>query len=298
MKKYDKIVQMDSDYRPISDITVLNKLPPGIYEVNATNSGEIFFSKIQTNHDELIDLPSKEYDQVIREIGLFMIPESRALFAKHGFVYKRSTLLHGAPGTGKTCIVNRIAHNVVADGGIALFSPNPQLLEETFKIFEAIQPETRIMVIFEELDQLMQRYESELLNILDGEIQKSNIIYIATTNYIDKIPTRIRRPGRFSSVVQVGFPTDETRRFYLKRKLGEGVIDIDHWISKTKGFSIDELKETVLSVLCLNADIDVICARVLENKKSKDRDPEKYEEDEEEWDDPFETKNNKGKRRR
>lgn len=297
MKKYDKIIQMDSDFKPISDITVLNRLPAGVYEVNATQQGEIYFSKIKTNHDALIDLPSQEYDQVIKEIGLFMLPETRALFDKYGYVYKRSALLYGPPGTGKTCIVNRLANNVVAEGGIALFSPNPALLEESFKILDAIQPETRVMVIFEELDQLMARYESQLLNILDGEIQKSNVIYIATTNYIDKIPVRIRRPGRFSSVVKVSFPTDETRLFYLKNKLGEGVIDFDHWISKTSGFSIDELKETVLSVLCLNADIDVICDRVRENKKSGELDPERDEDEEEEWDDPFLTRVTKKRRK-
>ena len=266
MKKYDKVVRMDKDFKPISDIDVQDKLPPGIYEVNQNHQGEIFFSKIQTNHDDLIDLPSAAYDQVVSEIALFMKPETRKLFEENGFLYKRSSLLYGPPGTGKTCIVNRIAHSVVNEGGVALFSPNPKLLEESFKILDSIQPETRVMVIFEELDQLMNRYESELLNILDGEIQKSNVIFLATTNHIDKIPTRIRRPGRFSSVVQVAFPTAKTREFYLNYKL-KGKLDVKEWVSKTAGFSVDELKETVLSVICLQADLDAIIKRVRENKK-------------------------------
>lgn len=272
MKKYDKIVQMDSDFKPISDVTVLNKLPAGIYEVNANNQGEIYFSKIKTNHDDLIDLPSEAYDQVIKEIELFMQPETRQKFADNGFLYKRSSLLYGPPGTGKTCIVNRIAHSVVAEGGVALFSPNPRLLEESFKILDSVQPETRVMVIFEELDQLMDRFESELLNILDGEIQKANVIYVATTNYIEKIPARIRRPGRFSSVVQVAFPTAETRRFYLNHKF-KGKMDIESWVGKTDGFSVDELKETALSVLCLSADLDVVIKRIKENKGESVEDP-------------------------
>jgi len=272
MKKYDKIVQMDSDFKPISDITVLDKLPAGIYEVNQNMQSEIYFSKIKTNHDDLIDLPSEAYDQVIKEIELFMRPQTRQKFADNGFLYKRSSLLWGPPGTGKTCIVNRIAHSVVAEGGVALFSPNPRLLEESFKILDSVQPETRVMVIFEELDQLMERYESDLLNILDGEIQKSNVIYVATTNYIDKIPARIRRPGRFSSVVQVAFPSAETRRFYLNHKF-KGKVDIESWVSKTDGFSVDELKETALSVLCLSADLDAIIRRIKENKGDSVEEP-------------------------
>lgn len=265
MKKYDKVVQLDKDFKPISDISVLGKLPPGVYEVNVNMQGEVFFSKIDTNHDALIDLPNTEYDQVIKEIGKFMLPETRQAFEDNGFIYKRSTLLYGPPGTGKTCIVNRIANSVVQEGGVALFSPNPKLLEESFKILDSIQPETRVMVIFEELDQLMDRYESELLNLLDGEIQKSNIIFVATTNYIDKIPARIRRPGRFSSVVQVSSPTAETRRYYLNYKF-KGKIDIESWVSKTEGFSVDELKEVALSVLCLGYELETILARIRENK--------------------------------
>lgn len=272
MKKYDKLVQLDNDFKPISDISVLNKLPPGMYEVSVNAQGDIFFSKINTNHDELVDLPDTEYDQVIKEIQLFMQPQTKEAFEDNGFVYKRSTLLYGPPGTGKTCIVNRIAHSVINEGGVVLFSPNPGLLEESFKILDSIQPETRVMVIFEELDQLMVRYESELLNMLDGEIQKSNIIYVATTNYIDKIPARIRRPGRFSSVVKVSFPTANTRRFYLNHKF-KNKVDVETWVSKTHGFSVDELKETVLSVLCLNADLDTVVARIKENK-GEDSEPE------------------------
>lgn len=281
MKKYDKVVQLDSDFKPISDISVLNKLPAGVYEVNANNQGEIFFSKINTNHDALIDLPDTEYDQVIKEINVFMRAETRQAFADNGFVYKRSTLLYGPPGTGKTCIVNRIANTVVLEGGVALFSPNPKLLEESFKILDSIQPETRVMVIFEELDQLMARYESELLNILDGEIQKSNVIFVATTNYIEKIPARIRRPGRFSSVVKVGFPTAETRRFYLNHKF-KGKVDIESWVAKTDGFSVDELKETALSVLCLKADLNMIIARIKENKGEQDPEVPSFSHDDQE----------------
>lgn len=268
MKKYDKIVVMDTDYKPIQDINIVSKLPAGVYEVNQTIQGEVYFSKIKTNHDELVDLPNTEYDQVVKEIELFMQPRTRGLFEKHGFVYKRSSLLYGPPGTGKTCIVNRVVSKVVGEGGITLFSPDPCLLEESYKILDAIQPETRVLVIFEELDKLIDSFEGALLNLLDGEIQKSNVLYLATTNYIEQIPARIRRPGRFSSVIQVGFPTAATREFYLNHKF-KGELDVSEWVSKTDGFSIDELKETVLSVLCLNYALDTIVARIKENKGQK-----------------------------
>lgn len=283
MKKYDRFVQLDKDYKPIPDVVTVPKLHPGTYEVNATQMGDIFFSKINTNHDALIDLPNTEYDTVVKEIERFMLPETRELFNQYGFLYKRSTLLEGPPGSGKTCLINRLSQKVVSEGGVSLFSPDPKLLEEAFKILDEIQPETRVMVIFEELDMLIERYETSLLNLLDGEIQKPNVIFVATTNFIDKIPPRIRRPGRFSSVVHVDFPSLATRKFYLGKKLGD-FDGIDSWAEKTANFSIDELKESVLAVRCLGYDLDVIVARVLANKDATGGQDNPYENDgEDDW---------------
>lgn len=267
MKKYHKFAQRDNDFKPIPEISVQDKLPPGVYQINENIGGEIYFTKITTNHDELVDLPGTEYDLVVSEIEKFMKLETRKKFDKKGYIYKRGTLLHGKPGTGKTCIVNRVINKVTQEGGISLFSPNPALLEEAFRVLDSIQPETRVLVIFEELDQLIERYESNLLNLLDGEIQKTNVIYMATTNFIEQIPARIRRPGRFPSVIEVKYPQAKTRRFYLEKKLyDETGVDIDLWVQKTEGFSIDELKETVAQVICLEYDLDATVERIKENK--------------------------------
>lgn len=282
MKKYDKIVKLDTDYKPIQDIEVMNAIPPGVYTVNVNQEGDIFFSAIKTRHDNLVDLPNTEYDTVIKEIETFMKPETRAVFEEYGFLYKRSSLLYGPPGTGKTCIVNRVVQKVVADKGIVLFSPNPKLLEEAFRILDSIQPDSRVMVIFEELDELIKNYESSLLNILDGEIQKNNVIFMATTNYIDLIPARIRRPGRFSSVIPVGFPSEATRHFYLTHKLKTfSSSEISDWAKRTVDFSIDELKETVLSVVCLGYKLDDILKRISLNKRDVEYNVEEELDDDE-----------------
>ena len=286
MKKYDKFIQLDKDFKPIPDVDLVQALPPGTYEANMNQQGEVYFSKINTNHDDLIDLPNTEYDIVVKEIEKFMLPNTRELFAQYGFLYKRSTLLEGPPGSGKTSLVNRISQKVRSEGGVVLFSPNPKLLEEAFRILDELQPETRVMVIFEELDQLIKDYETSLLNLLDGEIQKPNVIFLATTNYIDKIPPRIRRPGRFSSVIHVGFPTAATRHFYLTQKLGNSE-DLGPWIEKSEGFSIDELKETVLAVRCLGYDLDTITDRVKANKGLIEEPKQNSDYEDDFCDDPF-----------
>lgn len=200
--------------------TEIERLPSGVYELDYDGQRDmVLFNKITTRYDALLDLPSREFDHVLKELSLFLKPETKQSFDDYGFLYKRSTLLHGIPGTGKTCLVNRIAEEVVKDGGIVIFNPHPKVLLKAFKILEDIQKDITTMVIFEELDQLAKRHEDELLHILDGEVQKENVIYMATTNFIDEVPRRLCRPGRFSTILKVDFPGAAARKFYLERKL-------------------------------------------------------------------------------
>lgn len=257
--------------------TEIERLPSGIYELGYDGQRDIvMFNSINTKYDTLLDLPSKEFDHVLKELKLFLRPETKQSFKDYGFLYKRSTLLHGIPGTGKTCLVNRISEEVVKDGGVVIFNPDPRILLKAFKVLEDIQPEVQTMVIFEELDQLAKRHEDDLLHILDGEVQKENIIFMATTNFIDEVPRRLCRPGRFSTILKVDFPGAAARKFYLEQKLlPRDHSEIDLWVQKTDGLSIDELKETVLAVKCLGQSLDQVLSRL---KKVEDRKGVKAEE--------------------
>lgn len=271
MNKYEKLLCIGNSLQPVSELTVTNKLSPGMYTAHLNRNGELFFSRMKSNYDQLIDLPNTEYDTVMKEIDRFLSNETKNLFDQFGFLYKYSALLEGPPGSGKTCIVNRAAEKVVADGGIVFFNPDPRLLVEVFTAMDCLQPNDKVMVIFEELDQLVARYEDELLNILDGEVQKRNVIYVGTTNYIDKIPARIRRPGRFSTIMHVDFPNTDTRRFYLESKVGKDHPLLTSWVEKTYEFSIDELRDTVRAVCCFDQELDYIVDRIRKNKVVNDQ---------------------------
>lgn len=282
MKGYTQYVRKDNLLKPIETINTQAKLPSAVYEVNMTESGEVYFEAVMTNYDAIIHLPGTQFDRVVAEIETFLKPETEAKYKKNGFLYKRSALLEGPPGAGKTFIVNRVTEKVLQKDGVVLFAPNPLALIEALRVLDALQPETVVLVIFEELDKLMENYEGALLNVLDGEIQKERVIYLGTTNYINKIPKRIRRPGRFSSTIHVGFPSIETRKFYLEQKLQDTVL-IESIVAATEGFSIDELKEIVLSVTCLDKTVAESVAQVNETREhggSKNEDGD-WEDD---WD--------------
>lgn len=245
------------------------KLPSGAYKLDFNQqTGELYFKKFQVNYDALIDLPSPEYDEVMKEVNIFLNPATRKAFDDYGYLYKRSFLLWGPPGTGKTCIVNRVGEKVQEKDGIIIFNPHPKLLMMAFKILDDVQPNITTMVIFEEFEQLLGQFTEDMLSLLDGEIQKDNVMYLATTNHFEQIPARLKRPGRFATVLEVKYPNEAARAVYLQQKLKASDADeIPEWVKRTEGLSIDELKETVLSVKCLGKSLSEIVSRIKSTKK-------------------------------
>jgi len=273
---YDSYTRHNNLYLANKGRMECDKLPPGSYQLFYNNDmDQLFFRKMEIHHDKIIDLPSKEYELVIKQLEHFMKPETKKAFKDNGFLYKRSFLMHGLHGTGKTILADRISNFIMKKGGIVLFNPSPGVLDKAFDALSGTQPEATIAVVFEELDQLIKRHEDDLLHLLDGEVQRENVVYLATTNYIDKIPARILRPGRFSTVVNVKFPTAKVRSKFLSIKLGKPMSNalVKEWTKKTNGLSIDEVKETVLAVNCLGETLDDIVERIRKTKELTLNDP-------------------------
>lgn len=268
-KQYISYTIMNGVYRPNQKQDIIPKLPAGYYDVLYDDQNDqLYFQGIDLNHDALIDLPDAAYNRVVSELERFLLPETKKAFKDYGYLYKRSSLLHGVPGTGKTCIVNRIANKVVEEGGVVLFNPHPRLIGKAFEAIRTTQPEALIVVIFEELDELMERHEDALLYALDGQVQQENVVYLSTTNHIDKIPERIKRPGRFSSVIEVKFPGEDSRRHFLSQKLINPTSEeVEHWVTETAGLSIDELSACIKDVKCLGYDLKETVERLLGNDR-------------------------------
>lgn len=261
-------VHFGKEFHVFPEAKINNQLPPGAYEFNYdSRSGRQWFTQIELVSDAVIDIPSKEFEQVVSEMKFFLKPTTKQAFLDHGLVYKRSAMLYGQPGTGKTCIVQRVSQEVIKAGGVILFNCDPRLLHLAYQTLDTIQPDVLTMVIFEEFDETVTRHEDTLLSLLDGEVQKKNVMYLMTTNYIDKVPGRILRPGRISSMVEVKFPEAAARKHYLDLKVvDKNAHDLNNWVEITDGFSIDELKETVLAVCCLGQNLSEVVERISSTK--------------------------------
>ena len=255
----------------------VDKVPAGIYEIvwnRALSQHTIKKQPFKT--DELYQLPSYEIQDILKDIQNFW--DRRDKYREYNFVHKRGILMYGEPGCGKSGIIQLISKQLIENDGIILNIKDGEDVEyfidfiATFRKIEKTRP---LIVLLEDIDSIAgenNHSTSKLLNILDGVKQIEDVVYIATTNYPEKLQERItNRPSRFDRRYKVELPNDEIRRAYILHKLTEDDlknIDIDMWVDRTEGMSLSHLKEVIISTIVMGRDYEDVMENLEGLKKA------------------------------
>jgi hypothetical protein len=240
-------------------------LPPGQYTIEHSDSIGTHFHAVTTNLDGLLELPDSAAEAVIKEVKSFWNKEQH--FRKFGFMWKRGIMLWGPPGSGKTVCVQQISQFVVKSGGVALYINTPSYDVKGLRLLRQIEPNRPLVIILEDIDSIIDTHgESSLLALLDGELQIDNVLFIATTNYPERLDKRfINRPSRFDLVKKIGMPSNEAREAYFRAKnsrLSHNPEELRTWVGDTKGFSIAHMKELIVSVEVFEVRYEEALARL------------------------------------
>lgn len=230
---------------------VVNELPSGMYDAGVT-WGRVYFKRIPVKTDKLYLLPRTATDQVMKDISTFWVKKTE--FARFGVMYKRGVLLYGPPGTGKTSVINLVAQEAAKRNAVSLrLKSRIEGFKEAMKTLRGAQPERPIIVMIEDMDRwVMNGDEEELLDMLDGADQIDNVVYVATTNYLDRLPARlVNRPSRFDRKIEIGPPDAETRALFFENMSGEKSPEWSKWAEKSDGLTFAHLKEMFISVKIL-----------------------------------------------
>jgi SpoVK/Ycf46/Vps4 family AAA+-type ATPase len=238
-----------------SIIPTTKTLPAGVYEVaRIPMKNEIFFSPLRINSDEIVELNESSTSKIIADVALFLSDDLKEKYKKFGLMHKRGAILEGPPGTGKSINLTQIARKVVSEfKAIVLFNPSVDVTLEALRIIREVEPNKPVVVMYEEFDSLLGGgTESTLLTMLDGQISLTGVYFLCTTNYISRIPARLKnRPSRFALVVNVGKPTKGDREKYIRTKLvGEDEGLIASLVDNSKDMVIDQIKDLIVSVCC------------------------------------------------
>ena len=209
-------------------------------------------------------LPSPEITDILEDIDSFW--NRVDVYKKYNFIHKRGILMYGEPGCGKSGIIQLLSKLIMDKNGIVINIKDEEDVESFTKFiptFRKIEPNRPLVVILEDIDSIAGESRSQtsrLLNILDGVKQIENVVYIATTNYPEKLEERItNRPSRFDRRYRVELPNEEIREAYIKHKLNDedlAQINIKEWLTRTEGMSLSHLKEVVVSTIVMGCSFE------------------------------------------
>lgn len=241
---------------------IVKRLPAGIYNALPGPFGRRFIQPAEVETDKLISLENSNTNKVMKDIGQFLSKNTREAFKAYELLYRRGILLYGPPGTGKTSTVIQICREFVDKyQGIAFLDFPLPVIGNWIRDLRSQDAERPVLLVMEELDSYFPQQESTVLSLLDGQNSIDNFIVLATTNYIEEVPSRIKnRPSRFSTVIEIGYPGIETRRAFLESKIlpqHKKQVNIDELAQKTEGMSIDHLKDLVVSIFCFQLSPNV-----------------------------------------
>lgn len=248
-------------------------LPSGLYRFASSHEIGIYLSKMENKTDSLLTFPDSDSEAIVKEIVQFK--DVHEEFTSRGFLHKRGILLWGPPGSGKTSTIQLLIRLIVERyNGIAIFVDHPGIASQGFQMVRKIEPTRQIIAIMEDFDSLVRRYdENEFLAMLDGESQIDNVVFVATTNYPERLDKRfVDRPSRFDTIKYIGMPNAEARRTYLVNK--EKVWDadeLDHFVEISDGFSVAHLRELIILTKCFKRPLEESAAKL---RKSIDLQPD------------------------
>jgi len=236
------------------------QVPAGVYEIGWNGNLSTHTLKKQPfKTDELYHLPSPEITDILEDIENFWNRADK--YKTYNFIHKRGILMYGDPGCGKSGIIQLISQKLIERNGIVINVKDEEDVDRFtsfISTFRKVEPNRPLVVLLEDIDSIASenRYQTaRLLNILDGVKQIEGVVYIATTNYPEKLQERItNRPSRFDRRYKVEAPNEEIRMAYIKHKLNEEDIkgiDIEEWVKRTEGMSLSHLKEVVISVIVM-----------------------------------------------
>lgn len=269
-----KFVQLE--YVENSEVKEKLQVKPGIYTIVKTMSS----LKLQTTsfvEDKIL----KEFintKNITDKIDVFF---SRLhVYKKHNIeVPKRSALIYGPAGTGKTASMVEISRKYGNDKTTAIVVwPTDKFeahqVKDLIKSFEYVGV-TRLIAFIEdiggvEIDQVRMKSDSSLLSLLDNQEKTFTIpVYIlATTNHPEVFLGNLtNRPGRFDDKIEVGYPKAEERatllNFFTENTASIEAIELMQ-SSSTKEFSIAHIKDAVLRADLYDISLEQAIRQMLE----------------------------------
>ena len=221
---------------------------------------------------------------------------TKPVFKERGLIFKTGILLYGSPGTGKSSIATAIASYLGCDMIIIDTSTFDKLkINEVTNSIDA--DDDMYVVLLDEVDALFKSRDDDkltdekkkevdkLLAFLDSPQSPNNVVFVATTNYIDHLDMAVRRKGRFDKEFEVLDISQDTARKMCKGfDLDDDIID-DIMEAKSDRVNPADLQVDIISRVRLkgmNYDNDMEILTSMEEQEAKAKEAKEVLEDKKE----------------
>lgn len=183
----------------------------GIFVVN--EYGEWFLhNKIPPRSLDSIYINEKFKNKILDDINNFLKSEDD--YNKFGIPYKRTYLLTGIPGSGKTSLVKAICKHF--NYSLSILSVSKKF-DNSSLLHSIKELEDNTILLIEDVDSLFEKREatsdnpsitfSNLINVLDGVLYRHATIIFLTTNHPEKLDHALLRIGRIDMILEFDYPT-------------------------------------------------------------------------------------------
>ena len=169
------------------------------------------YSRIPVRRLNTVYMDERVKQRIMDDVTEFL--KSEAEYDAFGIPYKKTYLLTGVPGSGKTSLIKALCNEIHYNLGIMSLSRDMD--NATIQgSFRNIDPKT--VLLLEDIDCLFEKRTSvetpsftfsNLLNILDGVLFKHGLIVFITTNHPEKLDPALLRQGRTDLIVELNYPS-------------------------------------------------------------------------------------------
>ena len=263
-RQFEKFLQAGNVNKVVGAVETRPLLDAGVYQVSLDMKGEAIFERKAIRSDEILRFPDSRYNAITTEIDRFWSLAEN--FKDLGLAHKRGVLLWGLPGCGKTCLIKQVVEDCVNDGHVVFYAKSLHGLAEVLQQYRDVEPTRQVLVVLEDVDEMVQYNERAFLELFDGDDQVSGVLYLATTNYKERLPARVMRSGRLDVKVEVKNPPREGRLAYFRHKLPKlSEEEIDRIADLTEDFSFGQLREFIVAAYALKQNPKEAISRIRRN---------------------------------
>ena len=151
-------------------------------------------------------------EQIMTHLDKWM--DNEALYESRGLIFKTGILLYGTSGTGKSSLAAAIAYYL----GCSIISIDCTTFDhlDLGEVTDCINADDeRYVVLLDEIDAVFvsrdgdgagtdkAKNTSKLLSFLDSPNSPKNVVFIGTTNYVDRMDEAALRKGRFDLSIEL-----------------------------------------------------------------------------------------------